>query len=256
VRLPRFYSNATADENWPFTEKSKYLSTMGALDETNASKPAVLITNYLYLNSNCVGSGGLFSVCCIDECDGLLSQVERACGHPQGDVARITEVVSNMPSDTVDAPRNLSTLLLSRLDEIAAHHGGHVPLHGRLFQQWLHHAFPHECAFPHVSGTTSPMYPNDWISKNEEEDMFASDEELEMHMASDIPEISVSDLPWHAVEELVATHKYQPGQAGTSSSLRTGMLLIAAASSVVPLLHYSKLVGEGPADCKVEKHSV
>ena len=28
-----------------------------------------------------------------------------------------------------------------------------VPLHGRLFAQWMHYAFPRHCPFPHVSGT-------------------------------------------------------------------------------------------------------
>jgi len=26
-----------------------------------------------------------------------------------------------------------------------------VPLHGRLFTQWLHFAFPHECPYPHIT---------------------------------------------------------------------------------------------------------
>ena len=46
-----------------------------------------------------------------------------------------------------------------RLSDIADHHGGMVPLHGRLFAQWLHHLHPHECPYPHMSGTTSPLRP-------------------------------------------------------------------------------------------------
>ena len=36
------------------------------------------------------------------------------------------------------------------MEQVASHHGGKVPLHGRLFAQWLHHAFPRECPYPHV----------------------------------------------------------------------------------------------------------
>merc|ERR1719387_1760329 len=31
------------------------------------------------------------------------------------------------------------------LGHIEAGHGGRIPLHGRLFSQWMHHAFPREC---------------------------------------------------------------------------------------------------------------
>ena len=38
----------------------------------------------------------------------------------------------------LDAPRQLPRALLNKLDEIAQLHGGEVPIHGRLFAQWLH----------------------------------------------------------------------------------------------------------------------
>jgi len=34
-----------------------------------------------------------------------------------------------------------------------------VPLHGRLFAQWLHYVFPHECPFPHKNGAVSASTP-------------------------------------------------------------------------------------------------
>merc|ERR1719510_1026378 len=48
-------------------------------------------------------------------------------------------------------PRPLSASLVAKLSGVAAHSGGTVPLHGRLFAQWLHFAFPHECPYPHVT---------------------------------------------------------------------------------------------------------
>ena len=90
-----------------------------------------------------------------------MQHLETDVSAPSASPARIAETVSLLQSDTVDAPRNLSSALLTRLQEIADVHAGTVPLHGRLFAQWMHHAYPRECPFPHVSGTTSPMSPYD-----------------------------------------------------------------------------------------------
>merc|ERR1719333_506898 len=72
----------------------------------------------------------------------------------------------NLQSSTVPVPRNLPAQLLGRLEEIANHHGGAVPLHGRLFAQWMHHVFPHECPYPHVSETTSQQTADQWTSES------------------------------------------------------------------------------------------
>merc|ERR1719313_2784059 len=73
-----------------------------------------------------------------------------------GSVENIVKIVSQISSDTVDAPRNITSELMRKLESVANRHGGKVPLHGRLFAQWMHHAFPNECPHSHVSGTTAP----------------------------------------------------------------------------------------------------
>merc|ERR1719478_773091 len=45
-------------------------------------------------------------------------------------------------------PQNLTREMAAQLDVVAEQHNGKVPLHGRLFSQWLHYAFPHECPYP------------------------------------------------------------------------------------------------------------
>merc|ERR1712151_1332140 len=30
---------------------------------------------------------------------------------------------------------------------------------------WMHHAFPRECPFPHVSGSKNPQTPSEWIDE-------------------------------------------------------------------------------------------
>ena len=52
--------------------------------------------------------------------------------------------LQGLPQNQVVAPRALSQALQMRLREVASLHGGRVPIHGRLFAQWMHHAFPRE----------------------------------------------------------------------------------------------------------------
>merc|ERR1719310_1687163 len=77
-------------------------------------------------------------------------------------------------------PRNLSAPLRARLEEVAKHHNDMIPLHGRLFAQWLHYAFPQECPYPHMSGTvskrTGPLLP---------EESQATEEEIKQHIESE-----------------------------------------------------------------------
>merc|ERR1719277_1876322 len=87
-----------------------------------------------------------------------------------------------MASDTIKVPRELPESLLGRLHEIALYHGGKVPLHGRLFAQWMHHAYPRKCPYPHVTGTTSPQRAEDWVAQTGQE-ATASEEEMRMHAA-------------------------------------------------------------------------
>merc|ERR1719237_1253156 len=49
---------------------------------------------------------------------------------------------------------------------IAQQHGGHVPLHGRLFAQWMNHAFPNECPQPRAPGVAeAPMTHDEWRAR-------------------------------------------------------------------------------------------
>ena len=45
----------------------------------------------------------------------------------------------------------VTTQLVAQLEAIAEVHSGEVPLHGRLFAQWLHYAFQYECPYPQKS---------------------------------------------------------------------------------------------------------
>merc|ERR1719343_1990310 len=134
-----------------------------------------------------------------------MSHLEHALAAPVASAGRIAELVSHLRSDTVDAPRSLSASVLSRLNEIAEHHDGVVPLHGRLFAQWMHHAYPLECPYPHAAGTTQPLTPDEWMDESGRDAIQASRAEREGHIKPDLPSSweKSDELPWEAVEELV-----------------------------------------------------
>merc|ERR1719375_2517436 len=182
VRLSDFYSH-TIEGGWQFTESIDYLRTLGAVDESIPEKPRVIVTNYMYGASNCLATTGFYSVCCINECEDILGRIERELAAPAAPPKEMAAVVAAIPSATVSAPRKLSAALLHRLDEIAEGHGGQVPLHGRLFSQWLHHAFPRECPYPHAAGTTSPMSPEEWMAETGKS-ATVTDEALKEHAST------------------------------------------------------------------------
>jgi hypothetical protein len=165
VPLSNFYKPALEGKSWQFMESVDYLRSLGALDETDPNLPSVIVPNYIGSQSNCVVSTSYYSVCCIDECEGLTSQLEKEFQSPEADPKEVMAVVAGMSSSTVTGPRELSAPLVRRLEDIAEGHHGTVPLHGRLFAQWMHHAFPRECPFPHVAGTTNPQAASEWIEQ-------------------------------------------------------------------------------------------
>merc|ERR1719210_1035258 len=149
VPLSDFYMVGQG-RKWNFRQPVEYLRHVGALDESDPRRLSVVIPNYVYSMNNCLASSSFFSVCCTNKCERLMSHVEREIAAPIASPQRLAEVVAALPSDFVDAPRELPASMLSRLREIGdLHRNGKVPLHSRLFAQWMHHAYPQECPFPH-----------------------------------------------------------------------------------------------------------
>jgi len=206
VLLSDFYREGLKGE-YLFIEQTDYLRKLGALDESDPRHPSVIIANYLAGQANCLASTSFHSVCCIDECEGLLSQIERDVAAPSSLPSVLAESVRRLHSDTIDAPRNLSASLLSRLGEIADHHAGLVPLHGRLFAQWMHHAFPLECPYPHAAGTTTPLTPDEWMDEVGADEVAAPNAERQSYIKLEKPHDKSDALPWMAVEELVVAPK-------------------------------------------------
>jgi len=158
VPLSKFYGTGL-DADWRFGESEEYLRELGALDESSPWRGTqVIISNYLQAASNCIISREKYLVCCVNECEGILGDIEAAVGGPVASPGAILEVVENMTTDE-DEAIDLSGTLREQLRRVADSHGGKVPLHGRLFAQWLHFVFPRECVFPHRAGAASATTP-------------------------------------------------------------------------------------------------
>lgn len=265
VRLADFYNAALKGQNWQFSESMEYLRQLGALDESRPDLPRLIIANYVNSPTNCVASLEYYGVCCTDECEVLLASLERRVGQPDASVEDILSLVSALPSATVPANRTLPEGLVRRLRDIADHHSGRVPLHGRLFAQWLHHAYPRECPYPHVSGTTSPKRASEWLEAGREpsateEEMLQVVEDYRASTASEevqrraAPEASGGEEDglcspmWTMEEELVDSRRHEAFKK--HSALRAAGLLaslLAAGGSVARLLRRT-LANSVPAD--------
>jgi len=208
VRMADFYGSAVNDGNWQFSETKKYLEQLGALDSQDPSIPRVVIPNYINSPSNCLAGSKYYSVCCINECEDLLDGLEHRFQAPTAAATEIVEAVTALPSSSVSAGRVLQPILLARLDEIAKHHGGEVPLHGRLFAQWMHHAYPRECPYPHMSGTVRAQVTQEYkaatnlspiVPKAEISELVAT---LRAEQASSELDSSEECTTWSQMEEL------------------------------------------------------
>jgi len=163
VKLHDFYASVSKHHFWQFREHPEFLKQAGVLDDSDPSTPRVMIPNYFNMPSNCFNpSSAFYSICCIDKCEALMDHVEDEIQAPSATPERIVGVISALASATVSANRTLPAELVRRLEEVAQQHGGVVPLHGRLFSQWMHFAYPRECSYPHVAGAAQRMSGEDW----------------------------------------------------------------------------------------------
>jgi len=155
IPVADFYQ-ARLNGNWRFSESTDYLRQVGALDESSSwHGPRVIITNYIHQPNNCMITTESYSVCCRYECEDYMDELEAKVAAPQASAEKLVSLVQEIASTHSDSPPEVSEALRARLHQIAEANGGAVPLHGRLFAQWLHYVFPHECVFPHASGVTA-----------------------------------------------------------------------------------------------------
>mmetsp|Transcript_122521 Transcript_122521/g.212575 ORF Transcript_122521/g.212575 Transcript_122521/m.212575 type:complete len:607 (+) Transcript_122521:125-1945(+) len=183
----------------PGDSKIAHLRQLGVLDESDLSNVRIVSPNFLSSVQNCVQSSKYYSVCCQDECEELVTHIERRVRVPAAPASQLLSIVAALPSSTVRSNRTLTLGLPRRLEKIAKLHGGLVPIHSRLFRQWLHEAYPRECGYPHNwfnlevdAGASIPAQ-----MKNEKCGQWRKQEELLQTMWQ-----SPGHLPSHVREEM------------------------------------------------------
>lgn len=232
ITLNDFYSL-----HLPGSPNVDYLRELGALDESAPGAVRVIVPNYVYSKANCVqGPSNFHSFCCLDECEQLFASLEAALRRPEASPAELATLVAALETSSVAAPRNLSGTQLRRLSEISFVHGGVVPIHGRLFAQWMHHEYPRECPFPHLAGTTHPRTPHEWMEATGKS-FFVVGAGASLEVPSIADEDAYSSnatekdaLEWILEEEmLVETIRDPPAAARQAQSARIAPVLICAA---------------------------
>jgi hypothetical protein len=162
VRLTEFYDAALTKGMYQFTESINYLRQIGALDESDELDPRVVVPNYISGPSNCVARTAYYSVCCVDACEDIFAQLEKRLGKAFASSAEVFAAVEATGQLQASGMLETRLSLQMRLAEAAAANGGVVALHGRLFSQWMHLAFPRDCIDPHRSGTVHVKTTEQW----------------------------------------------------------------------------------------------
>jgi hypothetical protein len=234
IPLHVFYSQPhTAD--YQFKESTYYLQQVGALEE-GGGVPSVRIANYVQGPSNCLAHTAYYSVCCLTHCDGLMRELEGSIRAAQASTEQLLVLVGNLSSGFVDAPRHLSADLQAKLQTIADRHGGAVPLHGRLFAQWMHFAFPQECPFPHLFEDAVATTPSRWHGAK---DLRATPEDkrrLAEEVAAASAALSAVDplvMEWSDEEVLLLQEPQRRGLGQAVSAVMRLVLPLSMALTVV-----------------------
>jgi len=245
VPLAKFY-NTAINSDWRFGESEAYLRELGALDESSSwMGPQVLIPNYLQATSNCIVSTSHYHVCCVAECESLLGEIESAIQSPSALPSALLAIVRNMTSQTTldhDEPPHLDGNMVAQLEQIAKNNAGMVPLHGRLFAQWLHYVFPHECPFPHKNGAVSATSISEFGDQ-----YIASKDDMKKHASNatalDIA-VSKEELQWmsqwSADEELLVDYS-----AELRSSWQVRLLFLVCSLALAAAGVHGGVLGSG-----------
>lgn len=138
-----------------FTESSQDLQKLGVLDSEH-----LVVPNYINSQSMCLSTASFYTACCPNECDNLLSSLERSVGAPVAEAAHMDKLLTSL------APGSPSRL--DSLNAIASKNNGQISLHARSFAQELHAWFPTQCPQPNDMPNTNPKTADEWMNPPDE----------------------------------------------------------------------------------------
>jgi hypothetical protein len=281
VTLHDFYASTVGGKGIHLVERPEYLRQLGALDESDPSGARVLIPNYISTRANCIAEASVFyGICCADSsCRDLFGHLESRLRAPHASPEQILSVLLETSSPHSAVNRSWSRALVSKLEEIAEHHEGHVPLHGRLFAQWLHFAYPRECMYPHASDMVFPMTDAQWEAETGAKPSL-SEKEMRNFIVSGAPS-SRAQQPcdeeeelcfgflWMSEEELVdPVHGRAPPPSGRQEGSKLSLMLLLRLGALAALTisvgviwrnHWQQvtaaLLGQAPCDKALRKPS-
>jgi len=262
VPLKSFYGSALEAE-WRFGESEEYLRELGALDETSKWRgKQVMIANYIQASSNCIVSAGHYNLCCKSECEDHIGQLESAIGRPMATPQEILAVVRNMTWETPDLgitqEPKLKGSLTQQLETMASAQGGKVALHGRLFSQWMHYVFPHECPFPHKAGTVTTATPMEYG-----DDYIASHTQMHEHAASSFDVTSTEGMEEESLSQWSDDEEHFADYTGHLTTSREGkggrwavlfIILVGAAAAYAASKGDVALGGQSNAKDSMQSH--
>jgi len=193
----------------------------------------------------------LFRVCCTNSaCNSLVNNLEVEIGSSTADYEQIWQLVVDleglMESDAsghVEDPRKAMQMasLMKKLHVVHSHHNGSIPLHGRLFSQWLHFVAPQECPYPHKRGTVEEVglsnCGDDCLVAAEQKDIEKKQHKAKVSYfnpdsATDDEEFWMSDEYWMSQWTLEEELLERPKADSTASDMPRQMMALAAAFMV------------------------
>ena len=102
VPLDWFHAGGMDDGSWQLLlESVPCLQQLGALNNADPQHRRISISNYVNSPGNCVASSKFYSVCCVGECDSLLSTLEGRIAAPEASPSLLAQLIDGLPSVTV-----------------------------------------------------------------------------------------------------------------------------------------------------------
>merc|ERR1719291_717596 len=192
-----------------------------------------------------------------------MNDLEHTLGSPEATPSVITARIAELPSATVSAPRTLSGALVRKLEEVAEHHGGKVPIHGRLFFQWMHFAYPLECPYPFPSDSVRPMSDTEFLHQTGLKAFYTQEEwgrnETPAYTAVPVASRNCDEdadecmAMWTPVEELVE-HRQVQHPVGDDAEIERAKAW--ASSPLASFLRFAALLATLPALVQAARQSV